>query len=354
MTDCFWDRLASDRRPVWLYGTGNGADKILDIASSRGIRVTGVFASDGFVRDRSFRGMPVRSYADVLRSCGDDIVILLGFGSDRPEVTAFLRLLDERHELIIPEVPLCGGELFDGAYAEEHREEMARARSLLADERSRALFDDAVRFRLTGRLSLLSDTESFSESCASLLGGRVIGCAVDGGAYRGDTAAAMADTLRPDRILAVEPDPGSYNKLVRWAQTEGRDEVTAIRAALWDEDGTTVLACSGNRGAGANGRSRRAKESVCPAVTMDTLLKDERADFIKLDTEGTEMRVLRGGRAVLKRDAPNLAVSVYHRTDDLWRLSLEVHALLPTHRLCLRRVPCVPMWDLTLWALRPD
>ena len=48
----------------------------------------------------------------------------------------------------------------------------------------------------------------------------------------------------------------------------------------------------------------------------------------------------------------SLAVSLYHRTDDLFALPRLVHALLPTHRLYLRRVPCLPMWDLTLYAVR--
>ena len=61
MTECLWDGLSRRECPIWLYGTGNGADKILDVLEARGIPVQGVFASDGFVRSRVFRGMPVRS-----------------------------------------------------------------------------------------------------------------------------------------------------------------------------------------------------------------------------------------------------------------------------------------------------
>ena len=101
-----WDVLAAEKRPIFLYGTGNGGDKILDVCAARGISVTGVFASDGFVRSRTFRDMPVQAYSDVTTRYGDDIVILLAFGTTLPEVTAFIDMLDEKHTLYIPEVPL--------------------------------------------------------------------------------------------------------------------------------------------------------------------------------------------------------------------------------------------------------
>ena len=68
-----WGYLASAGRPVVLYGTGNGADKILDQLILRNIPVSGVFASSGFVRDRSFRGFPVETY-DALKERFPDMI----------------------------------------------------------------------------------------------------------------------------------------------------------------------------------------------------------------------------------------------------------------------------------------
>ena len=36
--DCLWLRLAGEKLPVVLYGTGNGADKILDACIKYGIK----------------------------------------------------------------------------------------------------------------------------------------------------------------------------------------------------------------------------------------------------------------------------------------------------------------------------
>ena len=349
----FWEELPRDPRPIWIWGTGNGADKIMDEANRFGIPVAGVFASDGFVRNRFFRGYPVLSLSQVRERCGDDIVILLAFGSNRPDVMALIREMDTRHTLIIPEVPLFGGDLFDRRYAQSHRNELDNVRSMLEDERSRELFDSAVLFRLTGRLSCLSDTEPFGVTLASLPGLGNVRTALDGGAFRGDTARLMADVLHPQKIIAVEADPKTAEKLAAYAEEETRAAVVPVNAALWDADGFVSYASGGSRGSGQEGKNRRSRETLVPSVTLDTLLERDSADFIKLDVEGAEERAIMGGGTVILRDRPSMAVSLYHRTDDLWRLPQLVHGLLPRHRLYLRRVPCIPMWDLILWAVSP-
>ena len=83
-------------------------------------------------------------------------------------------------------------------------------------------------------------------------------------------------------------------------------------------------------------------------------LRGHTSDLIKLDVEGAEMATLNGARKVLKEQAPHLVLSLYHRTDDLFQLPETVHELLPNHRLYLRRVPCIPLWDLTLYAVRSE
>ena len=48
-------RLKTADKPIVLYGMGNGADKIIDMLCQEDIKVSGVFASDGFVRQKLFR-----------------------------------------------------------------------------------------------------------------------------------------------------------------------------------------------------------------------------------------------------------------------------------------------------------
>ena len=74
-------------------------------------------------------------------------------------------------------------------------------------------------------------------------------------------------------------------------------------------------------------------------------------DFIKYDVEGAEREALLGSRAVIKRDAPALLVSVYHRSGDIFTLPRLVHDLNPAYRLYLRRMAGLPAWDINLYAV---
>ncbi|MBQ8641043.1 MAG: FkbM family methyltransferase [Clostridia bacterium] len=347
-----WDTLAAETRPIFLYGTGNGGDKIIDVCQTRGIRLEGVFASDGFVRSRVFRDMPVRAYRDVVENYGEDIVILLAFGTTLPEVTAFINTLNERHTLYIPEVPLYGGALFDRDLLTEVHPTLVGLRSLLADEHSRLLFDDAVLFRLTGEKKYLARATDPTEDIRALFADMPVRIMLDGGAFRGDSAAMYADAIPSlETIHAAEADARTFRHLSAYAETETRCQVIPHHCALWDSDGEITYTSSASRGSGTAGQNRRAKTVTVPTVTIDTLFRNIKPDLIKLDVEGAEDKALAGAENTLITYRPCAALSLYHRTEHLWTLPWLLHDLLPDKRLYLRRPPCIPFWDLTLFAV---
>jgi hypothetical protein len=55
-----------------------------------------------------------------------------------------------------------------------------------------------------------------------------------------------------------------------------------------------------------------------------------------MDIEGAEFDALRGGQKVIQRDRPVLAICVYHAQNDIWRIPLFAHEMLPEHKLFLR------------------
>ena len=82
-----WDRLKTCEKPIFIYGMGDGAEKLLDEFDRLGIKCTGVFASDDFVRGQSFRGFKVQTFSQVQAQFGD-ITVVLGFGTSLPEIMA--------------------------------------------------------------------------------------------------------------------------------------------------------------------------------------------------------------------------------------------------------------------------
>ena len=347
-----WDELKSTDKPIIIYGTGNGADKIFDVLEACEITPSDVFASDGFVRDRMFRGYHVLSYSDIINKYGNEITVLVAFGTVLPDVISFIRELDSKHDLLVPDVPLYGGDLFDYGYFTDHNEMLKNAASLLSDERSMKLFNDAVDFRLTGKLKYLDTTDDIKETLKTLFSGKKIKSVIDGGAFKGDSTELFCECFSPEIIYAVEADRRTYIKLEKYVEGENRTKVVPVCAALSNKDGITSYISSSSRGSGEQGRNRRSKLVSVDEKTIDSILNGEKIDFIKLDVEGAEKVSLEGAKQTIKNYQPDLAVSLYHRTDDLYELIEYVHKVLPSHKLYLRRVPCIPLWDLVLYAIK--
>lgn len=343
-----WEELKLSCRPVFMYGTGNGSDKLLSVMSGKDLHIDGVFASDGFVRDRSFAGMKVRSYSDVISEHGDDINIILAFGSSLPDVMSFIAELDRRHNLYIPELPLYGGVLPDKVWYRDNADRLESVKNLLADDYSKCLFEDAVAFRLSGKLKYLQRTEPFADSLKYLFTKHYVR-AVDGGAFKGDSTALIS-SLDVDNVIAAEPDPRTFAKLTEYAVNETGAQIEAVNAALSAQNGEVIISSSGSRGSGQSGKNHRSKETVVKTVTIDSLAGDRPVNLIKLDVEGDENAAVDGAVNTIKTYHPDMAVSLYHKTDDIIELTEKIHSLMPEKKLYLRRPPCIPMWDLCLYA----
>lgn len=346
-----WDTLKTETRPLVLYGTGNGGDKILDELNRRGVSVSGVFASAGFVRNRTFRGFPVESLDTLTERLGNDIVILLAFGSSLPEVMEAVERLGEKFTLLIPEVPLFGGDIFDREYLMAHGKELEAVYDLLYDDISRELFQDMIRYRLTGSIRYLYLTEPMENSVRNLFCNRSIRHVFDGGAFTGDTARIFSSALPcVEKITAVEPDERAFRRLSAYAEEETRTRILPVCKMLCGKDGFETFFSAGSRASAENSLHRRGKEILRETRTVDTLCVAEKVDLIKLDVEGMEAEVIRGMKQTILRDRPHLMISLYHRTEDLFALPLMIHEILPQYEFRLRRVPCLPAWDLVLYA----
>lgn len=339
--------LRKQTKPILLYGTGNGADKILDLCATRGIEVQGVFASDGFVRKRQFRSFPVLSYAEAKERFGE-MTVLLAFASSRPEVFENVARIAAEQELYVPDVPVYGEEQFDTAFARAHRDELCTVRAMLADELSVSVFDAVTEAKLTGSLSaLMKSVTPDPDGLSTLLHPESYRLAADLGAYTGDTAERLASFApRIERIVCLEPDPKTFARLTAnvgkapWAELHN--------CAAWDKEETLTFRIGGSRSTHQGGDGKRAEVKAMP---LDAILAGRGCDFIKYDVEGADMEALNGSREVIRTHRPELLLSLYHRSADLFALPLALGEICRGYRFYLRRARSLPAWDLNLIAL---
>ncbi len=354
-----WVHLQEAGLPIVIYGMGNGADKIIDELHARGLEVSDFFASDGFVRGHMFHGKRVLSFSEI-REKYEACIILIAFGSSLPEVMERLIALASEYEVYAPDVPVCGGELFDAEFYLLHENEFDRVRALFADEASREVFDDLISYKLSGNISyLLHANSSKEDALRGILKGNYTAY-LDLGAYNGDTireALCFYPTLQ--KICAFEPSVKTFAKLSAYLETVKEIEISAFPVCAWNQKETRILTDGSGRntaigGTGNNGKTKNgAKIRTVECDMPDALVhfQGERL-FIKYDVEGAEREAILGSGKTIVNNDTDLLVSLYHKSADLFDLPLLVHELLPNHKLYLRKHPYIPAWDINLYVVK--
>ncbi len=347
-----WEELKREARPIVIYGMGNGADKLIARFSELNIEFTDVFASNGFVRGHSFHGIRVKSFSEI-RELYSDFVIVLSFASNREEVLSLLSDINEKYDMYIPDMPVAGEAYFDSNFYNTHYEDILSAYNALSDTESKKCFASVVNYKLTGRLKyLMTHCSTKDELYALISSKKTVASYVDGGAYNGDTLKEAIMYFKDlKRALLIEPDKRSFKKLSRYTETLMGLECELLCAALWSSDGFSEFTSSGNRNSSINSTASyqnklaEIKSSMLDSVTSGAV------DYIKYDVEGAELEALMGSDKTIKRDRPVLLVSAYHRSADVFSLINYLKENYPFYDLYLKRLRCVPAWELDIIAI---
>lgn len=184
----------------------------------------------------------------------------------------------------------------------------------------------------TGKLD--HDDHLIPLACLNIPTGGVV---IDAGALYGDHTIAYCRKVSTEgTVIAIEASPVAFSCLQKNAE-KFQSDVLLINAALGETHGDKALHCieEGNLNAGMATVSEEDKKGVIiPTVSIDGLVKDSglsRLDFIKIDCEGYEYKILKGAKGTLKTLKPKMlieinsfALSQQGSTDrDIYELLLE-------------------------------
>lgn len=341
-----WEKLTHTDKPIVLYGTGNGADMILDELDRLGVKISAVTASEGFVRKRNFRSFEVRPLSNIEKDY-EDFIIILGFATCIDEVMTNIKALSKKHKIIMPVVPVFGNTIMNREYVEKNSDILEHARSLLFDDESKRVFDSMVWFQFTGELSYLFEAESNrKDALRKILELTDKEDMLDLGAYRGDTIKELIDlTGGYASVTALEPDRKTFEKLRDFAKN--LDNITLYPYAVWSEKKELTFSGGGGRQSTLTDRGRY----TVTATDIDSLTSDKTITYVKADVEGVEEKMLKGMKNLLNTQKPKLSIACYHRTEDLCTLIPLLHSINPRYKIHLRHHPYIPFWDTNLYCI---
>lgn len=354
--------------PIYLYGMGDGAQKIIYMLTKYGIKLHGIYASDEYVRGHSFNGYKVKRLSEVRAEHNDRFVTLLAFATEREPLLSYLYSLSEELPFYAPDVEVADfcGEAFDCEYLQKHRASLEWVYERLEDDISKKVFDAVINFKLSGKPQYLKEISTpKTEIFRAVLRPNSREFFLDIGAFRGDTIESfLKEAGGASRIYGLEPDIKNYKKLDMYCKSlrDSKIPINAdcLNAAAWDKDEVlTICGGDGGRNASISGADNKSVQAAdlklaqqaavkeINAVKPDTLFKSETDNitFMKLDAEGAEKRVLLGSKEIIKRAKPKLLLSAYHRNEDLFMLPQTVFSIREDYRMYLRHHPYIPAWE---------
>ena len=368
-----WEYLKTAGKPVVLYGTGDGADKVLARLAETGVPVSGIFASDEFVRGQQFHGFTVQTYSELL-ALRETVIVLIAFASELPDVLERFYKLASVHETYAPHVPVFSGEeTVTAAWIKKYERELQTVYERLADAVSRETFASVLNYKLSGRLSYLQAcTTNRADDLKTLFSFGGEETYLDLGAYNGDTVQEFLQLTRGryKKIVALEPDPKNFKKLTDFVRQNELKHITCLQAGVWNDCGSLELTGNGGRQstfweADRSGfatqplsqtcsMKKKIKKQQVTVVSVDAVLGNEHADYMKFDVEGVEKEALEGAAGHLVPDGngalPKLLVAAYHHDEDLFALPLLLWKLQPEYKIYLRKHPYVPAWEINIFA----
>lgn len=345
--DYVWNYLKKSQKPIVLYGMGDGADKVLDIFQKYGITASAVMASDDFVRGQSFRGFAVKKLSQIEEEF-PDFIIALCFATQIPDVMQTINEISKKHKVVVPSVPAFGNVVFDEDFVNKNRENIKQAYNLLADDFSKKVFKNVLKFYKTGEISYIDKISTTKdEAFENILKLGKNETYVDLGAYNGDTIDEFLHYTNGfyKHITALEPNSKNFSKLK--LHCEKMDNINLWELGAYSHNTTLYF----NNKAGRNSAIVSTSKTQTKVFAVDNILCGRCATYIKADVEGADYETILGIKNTLKMFKPKLNFSAYHRFEDIFRLPILISQINPDYKIFLRHHPYIPAWDTNLYCI---
>ena len=161
---------------------------------------------------------------------------------------------------------------------------------------------------------------------------------IDGGSFDGNTTLTFRNWCDNtyERIIAFEADKYNYNKCISRKEMQYTENTEIINKGLWHK--RSVLPFDSNKDQSSKiiaGSSDKILDEI-ETTSIDEYLQGDKATFIKLDVEGAELKALEGAKNTILRYHPKLAISLYHKPEDIFDIPNFIISLSDRYRFYLR------------------
>ena len=146
-------------------------------------------------------------------------------------------------------------------------------------------------------------------------------------------------------VIAIEADEGNYNICKNTLSCY--QNVILYNLGLSDEKAVRKFYSSSS----ISSRISEEGNSEIVIQPLDALKNNQEIGYVKMDIEGEEAKALLGARNIITQQKPNLAISIYHKREDIWNLPVLLLDMNPDYKFYLRHYT-IGLTDTVLYAVQ--
>ncbi|HFK6836390.1 TPA: FkbM family methyltransferase [Enterobacter roggenkampii] len=341
--------------PLVLYGAGCLGQMTAEFMFRENLPLDKIALNRHYITEgMTFHGLPVVSIEDLIEQPGKfNCIVALQYVHDALQQ----ELRRGGANVLVYDPAFIGVSTtlwYTQSFCDEHSDTLEAVYAGLADERSRETLVAFLKQRLSATRgyyqAVYEPAHYFPADIIRLQNNEVF---IDCGAYNGDSIGAFMQEVvnqgveMPEKIVGFEPDAGNFSQLCD--NTRQWPFCQPVQKGVWENK--TVLSFQSG-----NALSSRLVEQSSDTVTIeldsiDNILQGGKATFIKMDVEGAELKALQGAAGTIRAWHPLLAISLYHKPEDLLTIPQYIQSLSADYHFYLRGHHPELAFELVLYAV---
>ncbi len=289
---------------------------------------------DDFTLENEFENLPIYRMEDIQNE--DCIVLSVTMGSPKTAQIRLDRLGIKNVDYfaffkyakldILPPPFICD---FKEDYNKNKYNEVYEK---LADQKSKNIFNKIINFKKTFDLDFMMEFENNSKLQYLEDDFFVIPLNytfIDGGGYIGDTTLNVIEKY-PNYKKIYLFEPMNSNMIKARKNLKKYKNIEYIEAGLSNFEGEINF----DEDDASSSISKIGKTKI-KVNYIDNIIS-ENIDFIKLDIEGSEQDALNGAKNLISKYKPILAICIYHKSEDWYRIPEIILEIYSEYKIYLR------------------
>ena len=304
------------KKSIYIYGAGEYAHDISRALANNQIRTKAFIIDDNYagkIEKRLIEEITIISLSEYrLRESKSDIVIN-GIANTENFLKVTSKQIFKCLYLWYEPVPLWK---YEDEFFKQNKTRLKETESLFADDDSKVILYAFLEAKRAGGsvndINVASQEHTYFNSLTEM---EFCGAYVDCGAYNGDSVNQYFSFIgnQDTVVFAFEPDDINFN--IMKARFEDKSNVHCFNMGIWHSKGQLNFNMQGDMASKLT--DTKIEDQSVNVTDIDSIVSTTTVGFIKMDIEGSELFGLQGAQNTIRRDHPILAISAYHKQEDL-------------------------------------